>query len=156
MQGMEGRKDDSEKDKWNLLQTKSIRGLVKVLSYGARKYAPENWRLVKDGRERYYAAAMRHIHAWRDGEERDEETGLNHLWHAMCCLMFLDNLGDPEICGYTQHSNQVPDMVLTCGLISGHTCFHAELKGPGTRLKPYTFGLQGNSNRLEDIKKWMP
>ncbi len=92
MSEMKGRKDDGEKDRFDLIRTKTLRGLAKVLTFGARKYAPDNWVKVPNARDRYYAAALRHITAWRDGEGCDPETGLNHLWHAICCLMFLDNL----------------------------------------------------------------
>jgi hypothetical protein len=32
---------------------------------------------------------MRHMWAWWRGEEKDPETGMSHLWHAACCVMFL-------------------------------------------------------------------
>jgi hypothetical protein len=32
---------------------------------------------------------MRHLHAFNDGEDKDPESGLSHLAHASCCLMFL-------------------------------------------------------------------
>ena len=35
------------------------------------------------------AAAMRHIMAFNDGEDKDPESGLSHLAHAACCIMFL-------------------------------------------------------------------
>lgn len=38
------------------------------------------------------AAAMRHLAAWRDGEQLDEESGLPHLAHALCCIVFLREL----------------------------------------------------------------
>lgn len=60
-----------------------------VLSFGAQKYGPENWRQVPDLRRRYIAAAKRHINALQQGEERDPESGLHHAAHAVCCLMFL-------------------------------------------------------------------
>ena len=38
---------------------------------------------------RCYASAMRHMMKWYRGEDNDEETGRNHLAHAMCSLLFL-------------------------------------------------------------------
>jgi hypothetical protein len=32
---------------------------------------------------------MRHIMAFNDGEDKDPESGLSHLAHAACCIMFL-------------------------------------------------------------------
>lgn len=38
---------------------------------------------------RCYAACLRHLWAWWRGEDNDPETGLSHLDHALCCLLFL-------------------------------------------------------------------
>lgn len=84
-----GNKADDGKDRWDLLPTKAVRAVVKVLTFGAKKYAPENWRKVPDARRRYYAAALRHLTAWWEGETDDPETGLHHLAHAACCIIFL-------------------------------------------------------------------
>ncbi len=85
----EGVKYDKEKLRWDLLPLKPIIDIVDILSYGAAKYADENWRYVEPFEDRYYAAAMRHITAWRLGEQIDEESGKHHLAHAMCSLIFL-------------------------------------------------------------------
>lgn len=47
-------------------------------------------------------AALRHLLKWASGSRVDEETGLSHLAHAMCCLMFLLNyeqtgLGEDDV-----------------------------------------------------------
>ena len=65
-----------------------INEVGKVLTFGAEKYDPHNWRKVDDLQNRYSSAALRHIFAHIDGEDADEETGLSHLAHAICCLMF--------------------------------------------------------------------
>ena len=83
-----GKKFDSEKPMLYLLPPKSINEVGKVLTYGAQKYDPENWRKVDDLQNRYTSAALRHIFAHMEGEEDDKETGLSHLAHAMCCLLF--------------------------------------------------------------------
>ena len=84
----EGRKYDSEKPKLHLLPPKAITEVGKVLTFGAAKYDPENWKKVPDLQNRYTSAALRHIFAHMDGEELDPETNLSHLAHAMCCLLF--------------------------------------------------------------------
>ena len=84
----EGRKFDQEKPQLYLLPPNSIVEVGKVLTYGAEKYDPENWRKVDDLQNRYTSAALRHIFAHMEGEKNDEETGLSHLAHAMCCLLF--------------------------------------------------------------------
>lgn len=85
----EGQKHDQGKPQWNLLPWVALAEVVEVLTFGAVKYAPENWRHVADPINRYSAAALRHISAFMRGEERDPETGLHHLAHATCCLLFL-------------------------------------------------------------------
>ena len=83
-----GRKYDSGKPQLYLLPPKSLYEIGKVLTFGAEKYGPHNWRKVDDLQNRYSSAALRHIFAHIDGESLDEETGLSHLAHAICCLMF--------------------------------------------------------------------
>jgi hypothetical protein len=86
---MEGVKYDQDKPRYELLPVGPIEETVKVLTCGAKKYDDFNWAKVKPFRPRYYAAAIRHIFAWWRGETNDPETGLHHLAHAMCCLIFL-------------------------------------------------------------------
>lgn len=85
-------KYDAGKARWDLLPLRSLSAVVDVLTYGAAKYEPENWRTVPDARARYTAAAMRHLVAWQLGEASDPESGLPHLAHASCCLLFLGEL----------------------------------------------------------------
>ena len=84
----QGRKYDGGKPQLYLLPPKSINEVGKVLTFGAEKYDPHNWRKVDDLQNRYSSAALRHMLAHIDGEDSDEETGLSHLAHAICCLMF--------------------------------------------------------------------
>ena len=86
---MLGIKHDQEKLRYELLPVEPIEALVAVLTYGAKKYDDNNWKYVTPFNDRYYAATLRHINAWRKGEKLDPETGLPHLAHAMCCLVFL-------------------------------------------------------------------
>ena len=85
---MDGIKYDSEKPKMNLLPPKAIVEVGKVLTFGAQKYGPENWKELEDLQNRYTAGALRHIFAHMDGEKLDPETGLSHMAHALCCLLF--------------------------------------------------------------------
>lgn len=84
-----GRKDDLEKIRFDLIPIFAERSVAAVLTYGAKKYAPDNWRHVPDARARYHSAARRHLSAWASGEKFDHESGLPHLSHAACCLLFL-------------------------------------------------------------------
>jgi hypothetical protein len=85
----EGRKDDAEKTRWDLLPMLAVESIVKVLMFGAKKYGADNWQQVPESRRRYYAAAMRHLAAFWNGQRCDPETGLPHLAHAGCCIIFL-------------------------------------------------------------------
>lgn len=85
----DGRKFDSGKPRWSLLPTRAVQRIIDVLEVGARKYDVDNWKRVPHAEVRYYDALMRHVHAWRDGERLDPETGLHHLAHAGCCLLFM-------------------------------------------------------------------
>ena len=82
-------KHDEGKPRWDLLPLDCVSPVVDVLTFGAAKYAPEAWRDVPNGRDRYYAAALRHLVAWRGGEHADPESGLPHLAHAACSVLFL-------------------------------------------------------------------
>ena len=87
-----GVKHDADKPRWDLLPLGATEDVVKVLTFGAKKYAPDNWRYVDDAQNRYYAAAMRHLTSHRMGQRLDDESGLPHLAHAVCCLMFMTEL----------------------------------------------------------------
>lgn len=83
----QGMKFDQGKPRWSLLPTGVVAAVVRVLTFGAKKYAPDNWKKIEP--VRYEDAAMRHFDAWRSGEKTDPETGESHLAHAVCCLFFL-------------------------------------------------------------------
>lgn len=86
-----GLKYDTGKPPMELLSTIWLNGVAEVLAYGAKKYAPENWRKGMQ-HLRLLGACLRHVFAYLGGEDNDPETGLCHLHHASCCLMFLSEL----------------------------------------------------------------
>lgn len=85
----EGRKFDSDKLRWDLLDIEFPESVVEVLTFGAKKYEPDNWRKVDNGINRYYAAALRHLSEWRKGNKIDTDSGLPHLAHVATNLYFL-------------------------------------------------------------------
>lgn len=89
---MTGIKFDDDKPDYSLMPSASEEDVVKVLTFGSKKYDRENWRKLPDARNRYYAAARRHMEQWRQGDLVDSETGISHLAHAICCLHFLAEL----------------------------------------------------------------
>lgn len=83
-----GKKHDGGKPPMALISGTALAELAKVLEFGAKKYDPWNW---KSGFvwSRLASAVLRHVFSWLSGEDKDPETGLSHLAHAMCGLMFL-------------------------------------------------------------------
>ena len=95
---VKGVKHDIGKIKYDLVPIDAYEGLAKVLTFGALKYAPGDWKNVTP-KSRYHAAAMRHIIAHLKWEEEgneglalDEESGLPHLDHALTNLVFYREL----------------------------------------------------------------
>lgn len=83
-------KHDQDKSRIDLIPPQAIKDIADVLTYGAKKYDAHNWR--DNGGlaySRVYAAAQRHMLSFWDGQSLDEETGMSHLAHAACCIIFL-------------------------------------------------------------------
>jgi hypothetical protein len=83
-----GIKHDSGKPGMNLLSREALEQIALVMDFGKDKYAAHNWR-KGFAWSRPLSAALRHIMAFNDGEDKDPESGLSHLAHAACCIMFL-------------------------------------------------------------------
>lgn len=81
-------KADDGKLKWSLLPYNELEQVVKVLTEGAKKYSPDNWKKCDDV-ARYKDALLRHITAYMKGDKVDKEFGCSHLAHAMCNCLFL-------------------------------------------------------------------
>lgn len=80
-------KHDSGKPMMGLLSSLWLVGVAQVLTFGAKKYASHNWRKGIN-QSRLMDAALRHLASFNGGEDLDPETGLSHLLHASCCIMF--------------------------------------------------------------------
>lgn len=83
-----GTKFDTDKPRMDLLSSIALFELSKVLTFGAKKYAPHDWRKGFNY-SRLFAATFRHLFSRLNGEKFDQETGLSHVAHAMACLMFI-------------------------------------------------------------------
>jgi hypothetical protein len=84
---MAGVKNDTGKLRYDLVPVIALIGVAEGMTMGAEKYGDNNWQGVNP--ERYYAALMRHLIAWRQGETNDPESGLNHLKHVLTNTVFL-------------------------------------------------------------------
>jgi hypothetical protein len=86
-----GQKLDADKPRTDLLDPLALEGIAKVLAFGAKKYAANNWRGgISYGR--LLGALLRHCFAIMRGEDNDPESGLPHIDHLGCCWMFLSNM----------------------------------------------------------------
>lgn len=83
-----GVKHDQGKPNWALLPIGPTEEVVRVWTFGEKKYSAWNWSLGF-AYSRPLAACLRHIFAWASGQDKDPETGYSHLAHAICCLMML-------------------------------------------------------------------
>lgn len=83
-----GVKFDSDKPRMDLLDPSFTVGVAEVLTFGAQKYAANNWR---KGMEvtRLISAIHRHLAAIQSNEDIDPESGLPHAYHIACNTMFL-------------------------------------------------------------------
>lgn len=85
-----GKKFDEGKLRFDLLSVHALTGTTRVLTFGAQKYGERNWEAGMSW-SRCFAALLRHVFAWWMRKDKDDETGLNHLHHASCCLHFLQH-----------------------------------------------------------------
>jgi len=83
-------KFDDDKVRYDLIPAEWETALAEVLTYGAKKYKPNNWRNGEV--ERYIGAVMRHWNAYRKGEFTDPVTTMPHLWHMFTNVGFLITL----------------------------------------------------------------
>jgi len=93
-----GGKDTNPKDavgtkKWRQIMCIPFAVLWEVgvgMLEGARKYGRHNYRVSKVRASVYVEAAMAgHLMPWWEGEDIDEESGLNHITKAICSLVVL-------------------------------------------------------------------
>ena len=90
-----GLKYDTNKPDYSLIPPVVLEGIATIMTYGANKYAKDNWQLVRPV-ERYYSALMRHIEAVRKGQWFDAESGYPHMWHVLTNAAFLTVLWGAE------------------------------------------------------------
>ena len=82
------KKFDEGKLPLELLPSESLEEIAKVLQFGAAKYDSWNW---TNGLKwsRCLGATLRHLYKWARGIDVDEESGISHLAHAGCNILFL-------------------------------------------------------------------
>lgn len=83
-----GTKHDNGKPDLSLIPPAGLMEAARVLNFGADKYGRYNF-MGGFKRTRLIAACFRHLYAYTWGEDKDPESGLSHLGHALCCLLML-------------------------------------------------------------------
>lgn len=88
-----GTKHDTGKPDLSLLPTHALEETARALMFGANKYGRYNY---CQGFEdtRLAAACLRHVYSFLNGEEKDPESGLSHLAHAMATLSMMMHCQD--------------------------------------------------------------
>ena len=69
----------------------ALEAVSRVLQHGADKYGLWNWRSEPIDAMTYSHAMMRHLQAWKEGEDIDPDSGESHLAHIMAsCAIAMD------------------------------------------------------------------
>lgn len=95
-------KYDNGKPPMHLIPPEVLFSIATTLSFGAKKYGENDWRRDLNGvkMSRNYSSLQRHLNQFWMGEDIDPESGLCHLDHALCQLIFLKMQhlqGNPEL-----------------------------------------------------------
>jgi len=84
----QGLRYNEGKLRMDLIPPEADEELAKILTKGAKKYAPRNWELGMKW-STCVASLKRHLLAWEKGEDLDPETGESHMSHILCNAAFL-------------------------------------------------------------------
>lgn len=76
------------KPKWSLVDFNSLKPMVAILEFGAKKYSKDNWKKGMPMSE-VIESLLRHTFALLNGEMDDQESKLTHIGHIQCNAMFL-------------------------------------------------------------------
>ena len=85
---MSGDRFNNRKLKWSLVSWKALEPMVEVLMFGAKKYDSWNWAKGLKYTE-ICESLQRHLNAFIQGEDDDQESKLSHVGHILCNAMFL-------------------------------------------------------------------
>lgn len=96
----QGFKFDADKLRYDLIPSYALHELAQVYTDGAKKYGDSNYLQGMSWR-RVLAALMRHVEAFRAGEDIDLESGSPHMAHAawQCFALLVyanEGLGDDD------------------------------------------------------------
>lgn len=89
-------KFDKDKLRYELIPVEATAAIARVLTYGAKKYKPDNWKQCENP-DRFIGALYRHLEAHRSGEINDKDSGLSHMSHVLTNAAFLEYFISNEI-----------------------------------------------------------
>lgn len=86
-----GARKEQKIQRFDLIPVEPLTKLAEHYGKGASKYEDRNWEKGYPW-SKSYAALLRHLTAWWDGEDVDEESGSSHMtavaWHAFALMFF--------------------------------------------------------------------
>lgn len=86
----EALKYDNNKTDWAILPLGAVEEIIKVMKFGEVKYARGNFASSTGlSYTRLLNALVRHTFSFMRGEDLDPESGLHHMAHAGCCVLFI-------------------------------------------------------------------
>lgn len=121
-------------------ETATVLGSLALLD-GALKYGRSNWRAVGIRASIYYDAARRHLNAWFEGEDVDQDSGLPHLAHALACIAIIV---DAQNAGKITDDRNLPGNYI--GQVLGLTHHVARLKELHKDKDPRHFTIKDKDN----------
>jgi hypothetical protein len=83
-----GLRYNTGKAKWSLIDFESLEGMVRVMEYGANKYAAHNWKKGMSHTE-ISECLMRHLFSYLACDDFDVESKQHHIDHVLANAMFL-------------------------------------------------------------------
>lgn len=83
-----GLRFNAGKLRYDLMPPEALEEIVRVLTYGAKKYGAGNWQKGMPWSE-CRASLLRHAEAWAKGQDTDPETGIHHMAHVATNAVFL-------------------------------------------------------------------
>lgn len=91
--GTKAVKYSEHKPRWHLIPWRPMQEVVRVMEAGLHEGTDKertegDWKNGTDWCE-YSDAAFRHLIAWQDGQDNDDETCRSHLGHVICCCLIL-------------------------------------------------------------------
>lgn len=101
-------KHDNEKPPIGLIPGVALKDEARAFADGRKKYGQWNY---KKGMEwtRVIDAALRHIIAFKEGEDVAPDSGVHHLGHARACLGMLLDYYHNELGTDDRYKNEVPE-----------------------------------------------